>query len=93
MRPDGGADPPGVGGYGIGNPHTVVPVPPGDEGWIEPAPTQPTSSSSSNPPMYLPETLMRWSGWSLVASRPGKHISDTSDDSLEDDTGNPPPPG
>ncbi len=87
------AAPPGVGGYGIGDPPTVVPVPPGDEGWLEPAPTQPTSSSSTTPPMYLPETLMRWSGWSLVASRPGKHISDTSDDSLEADTGNPPPPG
>ena len=71
----------------------MVPVPAGDEGWVEPAPTQPASSSSPNPPMYLPETLMRWNGWSLVAPRPGKHIDDASDDSLEDDTGNPPPPG
>ena len=43
--------------------------------------------------MYLPETLTRWNGWSLVAPRPGKHIDDASDDSLVDDAGNPPPPG
>lgn len=84
--------PPGVGGYGIGSPQTVVPVPAGDEGWVEPATTQPPSSPSP-PPLYLPETLTRWSGWSLVAPRPGKYVSDTADDSLEDDTGNPPPPG
>jgi hypothetical protein len=89
----GAPNPPGIGGYGIGSPQTVVPVPSGDEGWIEPAPTQPASSPSPNPPMYVPETLTRWNGWSLVAPRPGKHIDDASDDSLEDDTGNPPPPG
>ncbi len=89
----GATNPPGIGGYGIGSPQTVVPVPTGDEGWIEPSPTQPASSPSPNPPMYLPETLTRWNGWSLVAPRPGKHIDDASDDSLEDDTGNPPPPG
>lgn len=89
----GTPNPPGIGGYGIGSPQTVVPVPSGDEGWIEPAPTQPVSSSSPNPPMYLPETLTRWNGWSLVAPRPGMHIDDASDDSLVDDTGNPPPPG
>jgi len=89
----GAANPPGIGGYGIGSPQTVVPVPSGDEGWIEPAPTQPASSTSPNPPMYVPETLTRWNGWSLVAPRPGKHVDDASDDSLQDDTGNPPPPG
>lgn len=82
--------PAGIGGYGIGNPQTVVPVPAGDEGWVEPAPTQPTNATSP-PSMYLPETLMRWGGWSLIASRPGKHISDTADDSLEESNGNPPP--
>jgi hypothetical protein len=88
----GTPNPPGIGGYGIGSPQTVVPVPAGDEGWVEPAPTQPVTSSA-NPPMYLPETLTRWNGWSLVAPRPGKHLDDASDDSLEDDAGNPPPPG
>jgi hypothetical protein len=89
----GAPAPAGVGGYGIGSPQVVVPVPDGDEGWIEPAPAQPNPATSSPPPMYVPETLMRWSGWSLIASRPGKHIDDASDDSLEAANGNPPPPG
>ena len=85
-----GAKNPGLGGYGIGSPPTVVPVPSGDEGWVEPATTQSaTSSGSPNPPVYVPEYLMRWSGWSLVASRPGKHLSDVPSDGLEPDAANP----
>jgi len=82
-------------GYGIGQPQRVVPVPAGDEGWVEPVTTQSPGSSSdgSSSEVFLPETLMRWSGWSLVASRPGKHLSETSAGSLESDTGNPPPSG
>ena len=58
------------GGYGIGSPPTVVPVPHGDEGWVEPATTQSaTSGGAPNPPVYVPEYLMRWAGWSL-AGRP-----------------------
>ncbi len=53
---------PGIGGYGIGSPPTVVPVPAGDEGWVEPATTQSATPSGPNPPVYVPEYLMRWAG-------------------------------
>lgn len=82
-------DPRGINGYRIGNPLTVVPVPDGDEGWIEPVLTAPPGSSSSQ--VNLPETLLRWDGWSLVAARPGKHLSDASDDGLEGGQQNTPP--
>lgn len=81
-------DPRGIDGYGIGQPPTVVPVPPGDEGWIEPVLTAPTGSSGQ---VNLPETLLRWDGWSLVAARPGKHLSDRSDDGLQGGQQNTPP--
>jgi hypothetical protein len=85
-----GAKNPGLGGYGIGSPPTVVAVPSGDEGWVEPATTQSASSGgAANPPVYLPEYLMRWSGWSLVGARPGKHLSDVPSDGLEPDAANP----
>ncbi|MGA2527923.1 MAG: hypothetical protein ABSG36_02030 [Acidimicrobiales bacterium] len=80
---------PGLGGYGIGSPPTVVPVPSGDEGWVEPATTQSASSTGPNPPVYVPEYLMRWAGWSLAAARPGKHLSDIPSDGLDPDTANP----
>jgi len=85
-----GAPDPGLGGYGIGSPPTVVPVPDGDEGWVEPATTKPASSAGTpNPPVYMPELLMRWAGWSLVAARPGKHLSDVPSDGLEPEAANP----
>jgi hypothetical protein len=81
---------PGLGGYGIGAPPTVVPVPKGDEGWVESATTQSASSGGPpNPPVYVPEYLMRWAGWSLVGARPGKHLSDVPSDGLEPDAANP----
>jgi hypothetical protein len=84
-------NPPGVGGYGIGSPQTVVPVPAGDEGWVQPATTQATSPPSTPAPVYLPETLHRWAGWSAVAGRPGMFIGDDAAGELTSDTGNPPP--
>ncbi len=84
-----GAKSPGLGGYGIGTPATVVPVPSGDEGWVEPATTQSATPSGPNPPVYVPEYLLRWSGWSLAAARPGKHLSDIPSDGLEADEANP----
>ena len=82
--------PVGVGGYGIGKPQHVVPVPHGDEGWLEPVATH-TPLSDSSPLLYLPETLLRWAGWSLVASRPGKHLTDDSSGNLANQSGNAPP--
>jgi len=84
-----GAKNPGLGGYGIGSPPTVVPVPQGDEGWVEPATTQSATPSGPNPPVYVPEYLMRWAGWSLVGARPGKHLSDIPSDGLEPNSPNP----
>lgn len=85
-----GAKNPGLGGYGIGSPPTVVPVPTGDEGWVEPATTQSASSGGSpNLPVHVPEYLMRWTGWSLASARPGKHLSDVPSDGLEPDAANP----
>jgi hypothetical protein len=83
-----GAKDPGLGGYGIGSPPTVEPVPDGDEGWTEPVTTKSATSTTPNPPVYVPEYLMRWSGWSLVAARPGKHLSDIASDGLEPDDAN-----
>ena len=83
-----GAKNPGLGGYGIGSPPTVVPVPNGDEGWVEPATTQSSTPSGPNPPVYVPEYLMRWAGWSLVGARPGKHLSDIPSDGLEPNSPN-----
>lgn len=80
----------GVGGYGIGKPQHIVPVPAGDEGWLEPAPTR-TPRNDPFPLIYLPETLLRWAGWSLIASRPGKHLTDDSTGNLADPSGNAPP--
>jgi hypothetical protein len=86
-------DPKHLNGYGIGHPQHVVPVPAGDEGWVEPVTTQSPETPSGTPEVYLPETLFRWNGWSLVANRPGKHLSEDGSDSLQSDSGNPPPSG
>jgi len=83
--------PVGIGGYGIGKPQHVVPVPHGDEGWLEPAVTH-TPLTNFEPLLFLPETLLRWAGWSLIASRPGKHLTDNSSGNLADQSGNAPPP-
>ena len=80
----------GIGGYGIGKPQHVVPVPHGDEGWLEPAVTH-TPLTNIAPLLFLPETLLRWAGWSLIASRPGKHLTDNSSGNLADQSGNAPP--
>ena len=39
---------------------------------------------------YLPEILLRWANWSLVAPRVGKHLSDKPADGLQSDQNNPP---
>ena len=58
-----GAKNPGLGGYGIGSPPTVVPVPTGDEGWVEPATTQSASSGGAPEPARVragvPDALVR----------------------------------
>ncbi len=78
---------PGPGGYVIGSPGTTVPVPSGDEGWIELGLSSPGDGTSGN--QCLPETLIGWRGWSLVAPRPGQHLSDSPTDGLTPETYNP----
>jgi len=43
-----------------------------DEGWISQASTEAADGSSSD--LHIPESLFRWTGWSLVAPRPGKRL-------------------
>lgn len=51
---------------------------PADEGYVS---GDSTTSSGEDDDHYLHETLFRWHGWSLVASRPGKSIkAETNDD-------------
>ncbi len=76
---------PGTGGYLVGHPATAVPVPAGDEGWAQLATTSAPQGPSTAAPagdLNVPETLLRWSGWSLVAPRPGAHLPEGSSGSL-----------
>ncbi|MFQ5810607.1 MAG: hypothetical protein ACE5JM_13405, partial [Armatimonadota bacterium] len=43
-----------------------------DEGWISQASTEAADESSDD--LHIPESLFRWTGWSLVAPRPGKRL-------------------
>jgi hypothetical protein len=76
---------PATGGYLVGNPPTVVPVPPGDEGWSQLGTTSAPQSGQPQSPVgdqNVPETLFRWNGWSLAAPRPGAHLEDNSSGGL-----------
>jgi hypothetical protein len=78
---------PGPGGYVVGSPGHMVPVPAGDEGWVELGLTSAGSPTSTD--QYLAEALFRWAGWSLIAGRPGKHLSEDPSDGLVPDDYNP----
>jgi hypothetical protein len=78
---------PGPGGYAIGQPPVIEPVPAGDEGWVELGLASAGDQSSTD--QYLPETLLRWAGWSLVAPRPGKHLAANPHDGIQPDQHNP----
>jgi hypothetical protein len=75
-----------TGGYLVGSPPVVVPVPAGDEGWVQLGAT--SAPSAGQPPqvpsgdLNVPGTLFRWPGWSLVAPRPGAHLPDNSSSAL-----------
>ncbi len=43
-----------------------------DEGWVAAVATEAPEGEEGD--MYLPETICRWEGWSLVAPRPGKSV-------------------
>ena len=76
---------PASGGYLVGDPPVVVPVPAGDEGWVQLGTTSAPQSQQPQGPggdQNVPETLFRWSGWSLVAPRPGAHLQDNSSGGL-----------
>ena len=49
---------------------------PPDEGYVKSAST--TGSDEAPDDHYLHETLFRWTGWSLVASRPGRTLRDAT---------------
>jgi hypothetical protein len=81
------------GGYLIGNPAgSPVPVPAGDEGFVQLAPTGDSSGASTD--LYLQEVVFRWNGWSLIAPRPGGQLDTdpTSTTPVVPDPGNPASP-
>lgn len=82
------------GGYLIGSPPgPAVPVPVGDEGFVQLAPTGDSSGGTSD--LWLQETVFRWNGWSLVGVRPGQQLSYDPHNSsgAVADPGNPASPG
>lgn len=81
---------PSPGGYAFGiYPHrSIVPVPAGEEGWVQLGLT--AGPQGGNNDSYLSELLLRWTGWSLIATRPGKHLDDAPDNALQAPQNNPP---
>lgn len=79
---------------GTGGAAVVVPLPTGtagspspgpgetgapfDEGWVELSLTQSPPGVTPVSDLYLHETVCRWTGWSLVADRPGMHWAEDS---------------
>jgi hypothetical protein len=58
-----------------GSPELPVKLP-ADEGHVKGAST--TSAEQQPDDHYLHETLFRWTGWSLAAPRPGRHLRDAA---------------
>jgi hypothetical protein len=59
---------------------TVGPIDVEDEGIVTLAVT---SDGQGDPPdIFVPETLAKWSGWSVVAPRPGAHLAPSDSDGL-----------
>ena len=80
---------PTPGGLAIGRaPHVqLVAVPSGDEGWVELSLAQGNAGGADD--SYLSELILRWGGWSLVAPRPGEHLTAAPADGLEANQNNP----
>ena len=76
-----------TGGYRIGTGPIVVPVPAGDEGWVQFGVS--SGQIASSPDLSAPESTSRWQGWSLVAPRPGKVLSTAPTAPLKPSNGNP----
>ncbi len=64
-----------TGSYAFVNGGKVEPF--SDEGFVS---TVPTSGDGEKPDLYLQETLFRWGGWSLAASRPGGRIATSQEE-------------
>jgi hypothetical protein len=76
-----------TGGYRIGTVPIVVPVPAGDEGWVQLGLSSGQIASSTD--LSAPEPTSRWQGWSLVAPRPGKSLGTEPTAPLKPQTANP----
>ena len=59
------------GQYLVGPNHVAIPNMPEDEGWVSIGSMKPTIPTPS-PTLLIYESLFRWNGWSLSATRPGK---------------------
>jgi hypothetical protein len=68
-----------AGSAGPGPGETGLPF---DEGWIELSLVQSPPHVVPVSDLYLHETMCRWTGWSLVADRPGKHWGETEPKNL-----------
>lgn len=70
---------------------------PFDEGWIELSVTQAPPGLPAFPPgspandLFVHETMCRWTGWSLVADRPGQHWAELSNTPAQDTYNQPNP--
>jgi len=63
-----------VGTYRFVNSADTIPLA-GDEGYVKGASTSSTATAGVDPDdHYLHESLFRWTGWSLVAARPGRTV-------------------
>lgn len=64
-----------TGEYRFGD--TPVAIPDGDEGFVSTVATSAPAVNLDDPPdeLKLPEPIVRWAGWSLVAPRPGGRLS------------------
>jgi hypothetical protein len=63
---------------GTANPTPGETGAPFDEGWIELSVAQQPVPPSPPGDLFVHETMCRWTGWSLVADRPGQHWAESS---------------
>ncbi|HUB71072.1 MAG TPA: hypothetical protein VL984_11670, partial [Acidimicrobiales bacterium] len=77
------------GSYIFGTGAAAVTTTSQDEGMVVPGATQPTTSSGTSAHLYVHESIARWAGWSLSATRPGGSIA--PDDTVDGSPSNPVP--
>jgi len=71
---------------------TILPNTPADEGYVKAASATSQSSATGHPedadansPLYMHESIFRWTNWSLCAGRPGRTITDQGTAAIAND--------